>query len=137
MCLLFPVADSLMPTLLRLSHFVLQCLCLVQSYWTDWSEWGPCSTTFCNDAGIQVRQRKCVNTQPMPLLLVPACQGHHSERRECSTPPCTGVLPAPNLCQCLKLQLNEIACEITTILSAIVGKMSSSAELLLRSTLYH
>ncbi|XP_068176409.1 cartilage intermediate layer protein 1 [Antennarius striatus] len=60
-----------------------------QSYWTTWSEWGPCSTTVCNDVGIQVRQRKCVNTQPMPLLLVPACQGRHSERRECSNPPCT------------------------------------------------
>lgn len=65
-------------------------MCLVQSYWTNWSEWGPCSTTVCNDVGIQVRQRKCINTQPMPLLLVPACQGHHSERRECSNPPCTG-----------------------------------------------
>lgn len=63
---------------------------LVQSYWTEWGEWGPCSTTVCDDVGIQVRQRKCVNSQPMPLLLVPACQGHHSERRECSTPPCTG-----------------------------------------------
>ncbi|XP_034072081.1 cartilage intermediate layer protein 1 isoform X1 [Gymnodraco acuticeps] len=69
-------------------HVRFQCH-PVQSYWTDWSEWGPCSTTVCNDVGIQVRQRKCVNTQPMPLLLVPACQGHHSERRECSNPPCT------------------------------------------------
>lgn len=93
---LFPVPDSacqqqhVMPALLRMSHSVLQCVCSVQSYWTDWSEWGPCSTTACDDVGIQVRQRKCVNTQPLPLLLVPACQGHHSERRECSTPPCTG-----------------------------------------------
>ncbi|XP_051232521.1 cartilage intermediate layer protein 1 [Dicentrarchus labrax] len=69
-------------------HVRFQCP-PVQSYWTDWSEWGSCSTTVCNDVGIQVRQRECVNTQPMPLLLVPACQGHHSERRECSTPPCT------------------------------------------------
>ncbi|XP_069551022.1 cartilage intermediate layer protein 1 [Brachyistius frenatus] len=69
-------------------HVRFQCP-PVQSYWTDWSEWGICSTTVCNDVGIQVRQRKCVSAQPMPLLLVPACQGHHSERRECSTPPCT------------------------------------------------
>ncbi|XP_037626566.1 cartilage intermediate layer protein 1 [Sebastes umbrosus] len=69
-------------------HVRFQCP-PVQSYWTDWSEWGPCSTAVCDDVGIQVRQRKCVNTQPMPLLLVPACLGHHSERRECSNPPCT------------------------------------------------
>lgn len=69
-------------------HVRFQCP-PVQSYWTDWSEWGPCSTTVCNDVGIQVRQRKCVSSQAMPLLFVPACQGHHSERRECSTPPCT------------------------------------------------
>ncbi|MEQ2174765.1 hypothetical protein GOODEAATRI_011268 [Goodea atripinnis] len=37
----------------------------------------------------RVRQRKCVSAQPMPLLFVPACIGHHAERRECSTPPCT------------------------------------------------
>lgn len=73
-----------------LCHTVLFNLCLVQSYWTAWSEWGPCSTTVCDDVGIQVRQRKCVNSQPMPLLLVPACQGHPSERRECSNPPCIG-----------------------------------------------
>ncbi|XP_039463192.1 cartilage intermediate layer protein 1 [Oreochromis aureus] len=69
-------------------HVRFQCP-PVQSYWTDWSEWGPCSTTVCNDVGVQVRRRKCVSAQPMPLLLVPACQGHHSERRECITPPCT------------------------------------------------
>ncbi|XP_029003854.1 cartilage intermediate layer protein 1 [Betta splendens] len=68
-------------------HVRFQCP-PVQSYWSDWSEWGPCSTTACNDVGVQVRQRKCVSTQPMPLLLVPACQGHQSERRECSTPMC-------------------------------------------------
>ncbi|CAL8254101.1 unnamed protein product [Merluccius merluccius] len=61
----------------------------VQAFWTDWSEWGSCSTLACGDVGVQVRQRKCVSNQPVPLLLVPACQGHHSERRECSTPPCT------------------------------------------------
>ncbi|XP_026014939.1 cartilage intermediate layer protein 1 [Astatotilapia calliptera] len=69
-------------------HVRFQCP-PVQSYWTEWSEWGPCSTTVCNDVGVQVRRRKCVSAQPMPLLLVPACQGHHSERRECTTPPCT------------------------------------------------
>uniref|UniRef100_A0A8C6T1K2 Cartilage intermediate layer protein 2 n=1 Tax=Neogobius melanostomus TaxID=47308 RepID=A0A8C6T1K2_9GOBI len=58
-------------------------------YWSDWSEWGPCSTSVCNDVGIQTRHRKCLSSQPMPLLLVPACQGHHTDRRECSTPPCT------------------------------------------------
>lgn len=73
-----------------LCHTVFFNLCLVQSYWTAWSEWGPCSTMVCDDVGIQVRQRKCVNSQPMPLLLVPACQGHPSERRECSNPPCIG-----------------------------------------------
>ncbi|KAM9762086.1 cartilage intermediate layer protein 1 [Menidia menidia] len=69
-------------------HVRFQCP-PVQSYWTDWAEWGPCSTAACDDVGIQVRQRKCVSAQSMPLLFVPACQGHHSERRECSTPPCT------------------------------------------------
>lgn len=74
------------------ANFVYLCpsLCPAQSYWSEWGEWGTCSTTFCNDVGVQVRQRTCVNSQPMPLLLVPACQGHPSERRECSTPPCTG-----------------------------------------------
>ncbi|XP_059922420.1 cartilage intermediate layer protein 1 [Gadus macrocephalus] len=61
----------------------------VQAYWTDWSEWGSCSTGACGDVGVQVRQRRCVSNQPVPLLLVPACQGPHSERRECSTAPCT------------------------------------------------
>lgn len=70
--------------------FVYLSLCSAQSYWSEWGEWGPCSTTLCNDVGIQVRHRTCVNSQPMPLLLVPACQGHPSERRECSTPACTG-----------------------------------------------
>lgn len=69
-------------------HVRFQCP-PAQSYWSEWGEWGTCSTTFCNDVGVQVRQRTCVNSQPMPLLLVPACQGHPSERRECSTPPCT------------------------------------------------
>ncbi|KAM4629082.1 cartilage intermediate layer protein 1 [Polymixia lowei] len=69
-------------------HVRFQCP-PVQAYWTDWSEWGPCSTAACNDVGIQVRQRTCVSTQPMPLFFVPACLGHHSDRRECATPPCT------------------------------------------------
>ncbi|KAJ0032310.1 hypothetical protein NQD34_002391 [Periophthalmus magnuspinnatus] len=69
-------------------HVRFQCP-PVQSYWSDWSEWGPCSTSMCNDVGIQTRHRKCLSSQPMPLLLVPACQGHHTDRRECSTPPCT------------------------------------------------
>ncbi|CAL8396027.1 unnamed protein product [Boreogadus saida] len=69
----------------------------VQAYWTDWSEWGSCSTEACGDVGVQVRQRRCVSNQPVPLLLVPACQGPHSERRECSTAPCTGDRPGPVL----------------------------------------
>lgn len=69
-------------------HVRFQCP-PVQSYWSDWTEWGPCSTSMCNDVGIQIRHRKCLSSQPMPLLLVPACQGHHTDRRECSTPPCT------------------------------------------------
>ncbi|XP_056132845.1 cartilage intermediate layer protein 1 [Lampris incognitus] len=69
-------------------HVRFQCP-PVQAYWTDWSEWGPCSTMACNDVGIRVRHRTCVSTQVVPLLLVPACQGHHSERRECATPPCS------------------------------------------------
>ncbi|XP_030640805.1 cartilage intermediate layer protein 1 [Chanos chanos] len=60
----------------------------VNAYWTDWSAWGPCSTTACNDVGIQVRHRKCMSTQGLSLLLKPACDGHHTERMECSTPPC-------------------------------------------------
>ncbi|KAL1251352.1 hypothetical protein QQF64_019148, partial [Cirrhinus molitorella] len=68
-------------------HVRFQCP-PVHSYWTDWSEWTPCSATACNDVGIQVRQRKCMSTQPLPLLLSPVCVGPHIERRECSTPPC-------------------------------------------------
>uniref|UniRef100_A0A3Q2Q1D9 Cartilage intermediate layer protein 2 n=1 Tax=Fundulus heteroclitus TaxID=8078 RepID=A0A3Q2Q1D9_FUNHE len=78
------------------SNYHVRFQCPPQSYWTDWSEWGPCSTTVCNDVGVQVRQRKCVSAQPMPLLFVPACIGHHAERRECSTPPCTKESPACN-----------------------------------------
>lgn len=62
----------------------------VQTYWTNWSEWGPCSTTACNDVGIQVRRRKCMSTQPLSKLVTPTCPGPHAERRECSTPACQG-----------------------------------------------
>ncbi|XP_012671043.1 cartilage intermediate layer protein 1 [Clupea harengus] len=68
-------------------HVRFQCP-PVNAYWTDWADWGPCSATACNDVGIQVRQRKCVSKEPMPLLLTPACHGSHIERKECSTPPC-------------------------------------------------
>ncbi|KAB5559173.1 hypothetical protein PHYPO_G00025920 [Pangasianodon hypophthalmus] len=68
-------------------HVRFQCP-PVQTYWTNWSEWGPCSTTACNDVGIQVRRRKCMSTQPLSKLVPPACPGPHAERRECSTPPC-------------------------------------------------
>ncbi|XP_014071776.1 cartilage intermediate layer protein 1 [Salmo salar] len=68
-------------------HVRFQCP-PVQAYWTDWAAWGTCSATACNDVGIQVRKRKCMSIQPLPLLLVPPCQGHHTERRECATPPC-------------------------------------------------
>uniref|UniRef100_A0A8C1AT71 Cartilage intermediate layer protein 2 n=1 Tax=Cyprinus carpio carpio TaxID=630221 RepID=A0A8C1AT71_CYPCA len=71
-------------------HVRFQCP-PVHSYWTDWSEWTPCSATACNDVGIQVRQRKCMSTQPLPLLLSPVCVGPHIERRECSTPPCEAM----------------------------------------------
>ncbi|KAL1023044.1 hypothetical protein UPYG_G00035740 [Umbra pygmaea] len=68
-------------------HVRFQCP-PVQVYWTDWAAWGPCSATACNDVGIQARQRKCMSVQPLPLLLVPPCQGPHMERRECATAPC-------------------------------------------------
>ncbi|KAG7327559.1 hypothetical protein KOW79_009165 [Hemibagrus wyckioides] len=68
-------------------HVRFQCP-PVQTYWTDWSEWGPCSTTACNDVGIQVRRRKCMSTQPLSKLVTPTCPGPHAERRECSTPAC-------------------------------------------------
>ncbi|XP_041912541.1 cartilage intermediate layer protein 1 [Alosa sapidissima] len=68
-------------------HVRFQCP-PVNAYWTDWSGWGPCSATACNDVGIQVRQRKCVSKDPTPLLFGPSCHGSHIERRECSTPPC-------------------------------------------------
>ncbi|XP_028857134.1 cartilage intermediate layer protein 1 isoform X2 [Denticeps clupeoides] len=68
-------------------HVRFQCP-PVQAYWSDWSAWGTCSATVCSDVGIQVRQRKCVSKDPVPLLFSPACQGHHIERRECATPPC-------------------------------------------------
>ncbi|KAK2869120.1 hypothetical protein Q7C36_000991 [Tachysurus vachellii] len=68
-------------------HVRFQCP-PVQTYWTNWSEWGPCSTTACNDVGIQVRRRKCMSTQPLSKLVTPTCPGPHTERRECSTPAC-------------------------------------------------
>ncbi|XP_076134901.1 cartilage intermediate layer protein 1 [Alosa pseudoharengus] len=68
-------------------HVRFQCP-PVNAYWTDWSGWGPCSATACNDVGIQVRQRTCVSKDPTPLLFGPSCHGSHIERRECSTPPC-------------------------------------------------
>ncbi|XP_060720615.1 cartilage intermediate layer protein 1 [Tachysurus vachellii] len=68
-------------------HVRFQCP-PVQTYWTNWSEWGPCSTTACNDVGIQVRRRKCMSTQPLSKLATPTCPGPHTERRECSTPAC-------------------------------------------------
>ncbi|XP_076880309.1 cartilage intermediate layer protein 1 isoform X1 [Brachyhypopomus gauderio] len=68
-------------------HVRFQCP-PVQAYWTDWGAWGPCSTSACNDVGIQARRRKCVSTQPLPALLTPSCPGPHTERRECSTAPC-------------------------------------------------
>ncbi|KAK3533558.1 hypothetical protein QTP70_023445, partial [Hemibagrus guttatus] len=71
-------------------HVRFQCP-PVQTYWTDWSEWSPCSTTACNDVGIQVRRRKCMSTQPLSKLVTPTCPGPHAERRECSTPACQAV----------------------------------------------
>ncbi|XP_036377522.1 cartilage intermediate layer protein 1 [Megalops cyprinoides] len=68
-------------------HVRFQCP-PVQAYWTEWTAWGPCSATACNDVGIQVRQRKCMSKQPLPLLLTPPCEGPHTERRACATPPC-------------------------------------------------
>ncbi|KAI1891723.1 hypothetical protein AGOR_G00146700 [Albula goreensis] len=68
-------------------HVRFQCP-PVLAYWTDWSEWGPCSATACGDVGIQLRQRKCMTKQPQPRLSTPACEGPHTERRECATPPC-------------------------------------------------
>lgn len=62
----------------------------VETYWTNWSDWSACSTTVCNDVGIQVRRRKCVSTQPLPKLVTPACPGPHAERKECSTATCQG-----------------------------------------------
>ncbi|XP_067086199.1 cartilage intermediate layer protein 1 [Osmerus mordax] len=68
-------------------HVRFQCP-PVQAYWTDWGAWGSCSVTACSDVGVQVRKRTCQSAQPLPPLLAPPCQGHHSERRECATPPC-------------------------------------------------
>ncbi|XP_066503728.1 cartilage intermediate layer protein 1 [Hoplias malabaricus] len=68
-------------------HVRFQCP-PVQVYWTDWTAWGPCSTTACHDVGIQLRRRKCMSTQALPTLYTPTCPGPHTERRECSTPPC-------------------------------------------------
>uniref|UniRef100_A0A668UTE1 Ig-like domain-containing protein n=1 Tax=Oreochromis aureus TaxID=47969 RepID=A0A668UTE1_OREAU len=51
-------------------------------------EWGPCSTTVCNDVGVQVRRRKCVSAQPMPLLL---CVGRPVEIQKCGKTPCPGM----------------------------------------------
>ncbi|KAG5850719.1 hypothetical protein ANANG_G00085430 [Anguilla anguilla] len=68
-------------------HVRFQCP-PVQAYWTDWTAWGACSATACSDVGIQVRERKCVSKEPQTRLLSPPCEGPHTERRECTTPPC-------------------------------------------------
>ncbi|MFT7798734.1 cartilage intermediate layer protein 1-like [Arapaima gigas] len=68
-------------------HVRFQCP-PVHTYWSDWSAWGPCSATACNNVGIQVRQRRCVSTQPLHHPLAPTCKGPHTEQKECSTPPC-------------------------------------------------
>ncbi|XP_023699974.2 cartilage intermediate layer protein 1 isoform X1 [Paramormyrops kingsleyae] len=68
-------------------HVRFQCP-PVQTYWSDWSPWGPCSATACSDVGVRVRQRRCISTRPQRQLLAPVCEGHHTERKECATPPC-------------------------------------------------
>ncbi|XP_069505150.1 cartilage intermediate layer protein 2 [Ambystoma mexicanum] len=59
-----------------------------QLYWSPWSTWSSCSRSACGMTGLQIRQRKCLNTQPPLLPHLPRCEGHATERRACEAAPC-------------------------------------------------
>ncbi|KAM4706934.1 cartilage intermediate layer protein 2 [Discoglossus pictus] len=68
-------------------HVRFQCP-LDQVYWSHWSPWSSCSQTGCGTRGIQVRQRSCINSQPLAILSLQKCAGEATERRICSSRPC-------------------------------------------------
>uniref|UniRef100_UPI004038E811 SCO-spondin-like n=1 Tax=Callospermophilus lateralis TaxID=76772 RepID=UPI004038E811 len=55
--------------------------------WGAWASWSACSAP-CN-GGIQIRGRSCSGSAPGN----PACQGPHSQTRDCNTQPCTAQCP--------------------------------------------
>lgn len=55
--------------------------CPIHGYWSDWSNWYPCSVT-CGSGGAQYRQRICNN--PRPQFGGNKCEGMDSDKQPCS-----------------------------------------------------
>ncbi|XP_075711685.1 cartilage intermediate layer protein 2 [Rhinoderma darwinii] len=68
-------------------HVRFQCP-LDSLFWSRWSPWSTCSQTGCGAKGIQIRQRTCINVQPLKSLSLEKCRGKTTERRVCITQPC-------------------------------------------------
>ncbi|XP_008064182.1 SCO-spondin [Carlito syrichta] len=62
-------------------------VCPVLSIWGLWTPWSACSAP-C-DGGVQTRVRSCSSLAPRD----PACQGPHSQTRDCNMQPCTAQCP--------------------------------------------
>ncbi|XP_069932953.1 SCO-spondin [Oryctolagus cuniculus] len=61
-------------------------VCPVPAGWGLWTPWSACSAP-C-DGGFQTRGRNCSGSAPGDT----ACQGPHSQTRDCNTQPCTDLL---------------------------------------------
>ncbi|XP_044141510.1 cartilage intermediate layer protein 2 [Bufo gargarizans] len=68
-------------------HVRFQCP-LDPLFWSHWSPWSACSQAGCGGKGIQIRQRTCINVQPVMSLSLAKCRGKATERRVCITRPC-------------------------------------------------
>ncbi|XP_069820504.1 cartilage intermediate layer protein 2 [Dendropsophus ebraccatus] len=68
-------------------HVRFQCP-LDPLFWSLWSPWSSCSQTECGTKGIQIRQRTCINVQPVMSLSLKKCKGKATERRVCTTQSC-------------------------------------------------
>ncbi|XP_053558902.1 cartilage intermediate layer protein 2 [Bombina bombina] len=70
-------------------HVRFQCP-LDQVYWAHWSTWSSCSQTGCGSRAIQIRQRSCINAQPLVIHNLQKCVGEATERRICNSSLCKG-----------------------------------------------
>ncbi|KAM3936783.1 cartilage intermediate layer protein 2 [Leptodactylus fuscus] len=68
-------------------HVRFQCP-LDPLFWSHWSPWSTCSQSECGAKGIQIRQRTCINMQPVMSLSLEKCKGKATERRVCINQPC-------------------------------------------------